>query len=455
MKTTTMHASTTTRLARWIVAASAVTTLAVAAFAQSAPTPVAFVNVTAVPMDGNRVVPGTTVVVAGDRVTAMGPSSSVTPPAGATIVDGRGKFLMPGLAEMHGHIPSPSSPSALVENVLFLYVANGVTLVRGMQGAPGQIALRERSAANQIVAPTLLLAGPAFSGGNAATPEAASARVRQQQAEGWDLLKIQGGLSRAAYDALAATARELKMPFGGHVPAAVGVAHALLRSQDTIDHLDQFAESLGGASAPVDDAAIRDLAARVVKAGTWVVPTLYVWETLQGPVTLASRTSLAELKYLPPPQVAQWTRSLENRLNNPRFNAEGARHYIDSRMRIMRALDEAGARILLGSDAPQQFNVPGFSIHLEMRRMIDAGMTPYEVIKSGSADVAVHVGTPDAFGKVAVGHRADFILVDANPLADVANVRMRAGVMLRGRWMPETEIQQRLAAIAASYAGAP
>lgn len=414
----------------------------------------AFVNVNALPMDSDRVLADWTVVVDDGKVVSMGPASSTQLPQGATIVDGRGKYLMPGLAEMHGHIPPPSSASPeLIESVLFLYVANGVTTVRGMQGAPGQLELRERAARNEIVAPTLYLAGPGFSGGTVKTPEEAVARVRAQKEEGWDLIKILPGPSREIYDAIAKTAKEVHIPFAGHVPPAVGVEHVLASGQDTIDHIDMYVENLGGTDKPLTDAAIRDLVDKTVKAGVWHVPTLYVWETLRGPVTLESRTSLPELKYLPPQQIAQWTKQLSSRLNNPNFNAEAAGHYIANHMKVMKALSDAGARILLGSDAPQQFNVPGFSIHLEMARMIEAGMTPYQVIKSGTADVGAHaLPTGDSFGRIAIGQRADFILLTANPLDDVANVQKREGVMLRGRWLPETAIQERLAAIAAANA---
>lgn len=411
----------------------------------------AFVNVNAVPMDSDRVLSDWTVVVGDDRVVAMGPAGSTRVPEGATIIDGRGKFLMPGLAEMHGHIPPPQGSAAgLVENVLFLYVANGVTTVRGMQGAPGQLELRARAARGEIVAPTLYLAGPAFSGGTVKTPEDASARVTAQKAEGWNLLKVQGGLSVETYDAMARTAKQLRIPFAGHVPPAVGVTHALEMGQDTIDHIDMYAENLGGTDAPVTDAAIRDIVQQTIRAGTWIVPTLYVWETLRGPVTLESRTSLPELRYLPREQIEQWTRQLSGRLSSPGYNAATARVYIDNRMRIMKALADGGARILLGSDAPQQFNVPGFSVHREMQRMVDAGMTPYEVLKSGTASVGIHaLTTGDSFGRIAIGQRADFILLDANPLVDVANAQRRAGVMLRGQWIAEATIQARLAAIAA------
>jgi hypothetical protein len=239
------------------------------------------------------------------------------------------------------------------------------------------------------------------------------------------------------------------------VPSAVGVEHALEMGQDTIDHLDGYVEHLNGQAGPIDERAMRELAASTARAGVGIVPTLVVWETLRGPVTVESRTSLPELEYLPREQVEQWTRQLTTRLGNPQFNAEAAGHYIQNRMRTLEALHEAGAPILLGSDAPQQFNVPGFSIHREMRRMLDAGFTPYEVLRTGTANIAAHRIGQDSFGHIAVGHRADFILVDANPLQDLANVERRAGVMLRGRWIPEADLQDRLGQIARANGLAP
>jgi imidazolonepropionase-like amidohydrolase len=418
--------------------------------AQNGPT-VAFTNVAVLPMDSDRVLQDQTVVVADGKISAMGPSKSTPVPKSATTVEGRGKFLMPGLAEMHGHIPPPSAPPDFTDNVLFLYVARGVTTVRGMQGAPGQLELRERAKAGTIVSPTLYLAGPAFSGNAVKTPEEAAARVRQQKQEGWDLLKVLPGLSVETYDAMAKAAKEAGIRFAGHVPAAVGVPHALAMGQDTIDHIDGYAEHLDGQAKPVDDKGIADLVAMTKKAGTWIVPTLVVWETLRGPVTLESRTSLPELKYMPRETVEQWTGGLQKRLTNPQTNAEHARIYIDNRMRIMRALHKGGVGILLGSDAPQQFNVPGFSVHHEMRRMADAGMTNYEILKSGTADVGRYYASQDDFGTIAPGKRADLLLLDANPLQNLANAERLAGVMVRGRWFAQADLQKRLDAIAATY----
>ena len=132
--------------------------------AAQSPKIVAFANVSVIPMTENRVLPNQTVVITGDRITAVGPAKTTPVPEGATRVDGQGKYLMPGLAEMHGHIPGGTAPREFVDNVLFLYVATGVTTVRGMQGAPGQLDLREASKRGEIVAPNLYLAGPQFSG---------------------------------------------------------------------------------------------------------------------------------------------------------------------------------------------------------------------------------------------------------------------------------------------------
>jgi imidazolonepropionase-like amidohydrolase len=261
-------------------------------------------------------------------------------------------------------------------------------------------------------------------------------------------LKVQGGLSREAYDAMAMTARTIGIPFGGHVPAAVGVTHALEMGQHTFDHLDGYAEQLNGLTQPVEEQALRKLVTRTKQAGSSMVPTLVVWETLRGPVALESRTTLPELRYMPRSTVEQWTKALEKRLSDPQFNPTHAKQYIDNRLRILWTLHSSGVPILLGSDAPQQFSVPGFSIHREMKRMLDAGMTPYDVIKSGTANVGQHFKSQDAFGTVALGKRADLILLDGNPLEDLANIERRSGVMVRGRWLPESEIQTRLGQIA-------
>lgn len=431
---------------------------------------VAFVGVNVVPMDRERVIANQTVIVRDGRIAEIGPAGQVDVPAGALRVDGAGKYLMPGLAEMHGHLPGGQAPREFIDNVLFLFVANGVTTVRGMQGHPRQLGIRDSIAQGLTLGPTLYLGSPALAGmgGQAVqTPEEARRRVRAYKEAGYDLLKVHEGLTREVYDAIAATAREVGIPFGGHVSDLVGLRAALAAGQITVDHLDNYIFEAESDDSPLrdatpqerqrrlpfhlDEAKIPELAAATKRAGAWVVPTMPLWEVLQGasepPEALLQRP---EVRYMPPQQVQQWANAVRNFQSNA--DPDAARAHIAFRKRMLKALADAGVGILLGSDAPQIFSVPGFSLHREMRAMVDAGLTPYQVLESGTRNVAVYFGVPDEFGTVAPGRRADLILLDANPLEDVGNVARRAGVMVRGRWLPESEIQERLARIAAAYA---
>jgi imidazolonepropionase-like amidohydrolase len=411
----------------------------------------AFVNVNVVPMDRERVIEKQTVIVRDGRIAEIGPADKIKAPDGATRIDGAGKYLMPGLAEMHGHIPPPNAPKAYTEAVLLLYVANGVTTVRGMLGAPNQLELRDRANRGEIVSPTLYLAGPSFNDRSVNSPEQAVSMVRQQKQEGWDLLKVHPGPTRDEYDAMAKTAQEVGIRFAGHVPADVGLIHALEMGQETIDHVDGYIEYLNGDAGPVDEAKLADVVRRTKAAGAWIVPTMALWETLIGYADLDTLAALPELKYAPPQQVEQWKSAHRNRLNQPDFDRKKAELIATNRMRILKALHEGGVRILFGTDAPQQFSVPGFSIHREMALMVKCGFTPYQIIQSATKNAGDYFKGKDNFGTIEAGKRADLILVEGNPLKDVASIARRAGVMLRGQWLPESEIRKRLDGIAASW----
>jgi imidazolonepropionase-like amidohydrolase len=411
----------------------------------------AFVGVNLVPMDRNRTLNNQTVIVQDGRIAQVGPAGSTRVPDGALRLEGRGKYLMPGLGEMHGHIPSTLEPREFTEAVLFLYVANGVTTVRGMQGSPGQLDLRERAKRGELLAPNLYLAGPAFSGKTIKSVEDAIQRVRQQKAEGWDLLKVLPGLARDHYDAMARTAKEVGISFAGHVPADVGLVHAIQSGQETFDHLDGYIEYLQGEKGAVTEARFQEIAKLTREAGAWVVPTMALWETLRGTADLATLRAFPELKYMPFQQIQQWTSAQENLLKNSDFKPDVARNVIQNRMRLLKVLNDGGVKILLGSDAPQRFSVPGFSIHREMKRMADAGMKPYDILRSGTYNVGLYFKEKDNFGTIEVGKRADLILLNANPLEDISNIARRSGVMVRGRWLSEREIQSRLDQIAASH----
>ena len=435
---------------------------------------VAFENVNVIPMDRERVVERQTVVIRDGRIAQIGPAGKVAVPDGATKIAGTGKYLMPGLAEMHGHLPSPNSPRELVEHILFLYVANGVTTVRGMQGNPTALEHRSAVASGQLFGPRLYVAGPVFSGGSAKTPEAADKMVRDQKNAGYDLLKISEGVAPAVYDVIAKTANEVKIDFAGHVPNDVGVRRAIQVKQRSIDHLDNYLEALEADDSPVrsadaqtrardlpfnvDERKIAELARLTRNAGVWNVPTMALWEIFHnGETGDTLRQKLPELRYMPRSTVEDWAKR-KNAMLAPGaapfmgfgVGSKVGDRVIELRRKMLKGLRDAGAKIALGTDSPQVFSVPGFSIHREMQLMVACGFTPFEVLQSGTRNVGEYFGILAETGTVEQGKRADLILLEANPLRDVSNVARRAGVVVKGRWIPEEEIKQRLEKLAAA-----
>jgi hypothetical protein len=436
---------------------------------------VAFVDVTVIPMDRERTLEHQTVIVRGERITAVGPAKAVRVPAGALRVEGRGKYLLPGLAEMHAHIP-PGDPSEQeVRDILFLYIANGVTTIRGMLGAPYQIPLRDRIAKGEILGPTLFVGAPSLNGNTAPDPETAERLVREYKAAGYDFLKLHPGLSRATYDRIVMTARELGITFAGHVSGEVGIRHTLASRQSTIDHLDGYLQGVvaDSVSAPpagggpdvvmlarhVDGTKIEALARATRDARVWNVPTLHLWENLYGfdsPERMAARL---EMKYVAPLIVAEWMKAKRKELEKAResgLTPGDVQRFLEVRRAMFRGLVRAGAGILMGTDSPQLFMVPGFALLRELRIMTESGMTPFEVLETGTRNVATYAARDleldGNVGTVAVGNRADLVLLDANPLADLSNLEKRAGVMVRGRWLPRAEIEKGLTELAARHA---
>ena len=159
-----------------------------------------------------------------------------------------------------------------------------------------------------------------------------------------------------------------------------------------------------------------------------------------------------ELKYVPQTAVDSWSNQYRSRASSGQYDPATSRAVIDLRMRVLGALSDAGARILMGTDAPQQFSVPGFSLHREMLVMAGAGMSPRQIMVSGTRNVGDYFAHKDTFGRVAAGHRADLLLLESNPLEDISRIADHAGVMVRGTWYSRAEIDARLATIAAKYA---
>jgi imidazolonepropionase-like amidohydrolase len=425
---------------------------------------VAFVDVTVIPMDRQRSLPHQTVLVGDGRILAIGPTNQVKVSAGGVRVDGRGKFLIPGLSEMHAHIPGGQASDSTVERTLFLYVAGGITTIRGMLGHPRHLELRGRAARGELISPTIYTSGPSFNGNSVRAPQSAAKMVAEQKAAGYDFLKIHPGIEREVFDSLAVTAQRVGIKLAGHVPLAVGLQRALEARYASIDHLDGYVEAMVRKDSPVspaqsaffglnlgeqlDVSRLPALVEATRKAGVWNVPTQMLMENLVPGVSVEALAGRPEMRYVPASTPAQWAEEKNSLLQETGSSLKSVQMTMEVRRKLIKALHAGGAGLLLGSDAPQIYNVPGFSIHRELETLVAAGLTPYQALETGTRNVAVFFGTLASTGTIEVGKRADLILLDADPLKDVRNTTRRAGVMLAGKWLPQAAIETRLEAIA-------
>jgi hypothetical protein len=434
---------------------------------------VAITNVTVIPMDRERTLADQTVIIRDGRIETVGDAARTTVPAGATRIDGRGKFLMPGLAEMHAHVPPGNPTDEQLNDIMFLYVANGVTTIRGMLGAPYQIELRRRLASGELLGPRFFAAAPSLNGNSAPNPAAAVAAVRAAKAAGYDLMKIHPGLSLETWDVAVAELKAQGMTFAGHVPAAVGVVHAMQSGIATIDHVDGYLEAsvrdssvhrtpgstMGEMIESIDNVKFRELAEMTARLGVWNVPTMYLWENFYGNRSPEELGALPEMRYAHPDQVNAWKSQRRNRSlgdANQGLTPERRERYLLLRREMLKALADAGAPLLMGTDSPQMFNVPGFALHRELQVARAAGLSRYQVLESGTRNVGRYVASSlkqdGAFGTVAAGQWADLVLLDGNPLEDLENLTRRSGVFVRGRWVSAAEITEGLNRLAAKYA---
>jgi len=414
-----------------------------------------FENINLIAMTDDQVQYAMDVQIRGDRIMAIEPHGEMRIPSSAGVIDGTDQYLMPGLAEMHGHVPPPESeqfPERYVDDVLFLYLAGGVTTVRGMLGHENQLNLKESVNQSEILGPNLYLAGPSFSGGSVNSPDEAVERVHRQVDEGWDLLKVHPGLNLEQYTAMAEAANEAGIAFAGHVPEDVGLETAIRLGQQTIDHLDGYIDYMDAEDQPVTDEQLKKAVDLTVENAVWVVPTQALWETLIGAADAEQLKSYEELKYMPESIVQNWHNFLDEAVSNTSFySGEHAAQHAENRQKLLKALQDGGAKILFGTDAPQLFSVPGLSIRHELAIMEEAGLTPYEILMSGTYNVGKYFEDKDQFGTITENSRADLLMVSGNPLEDLTVIKNHGGVMIRGIWIPRAQIDEKLSEIEEAY----
>lgn len=430
----------------------------------------AFVDANILTMTGDGILSNHTLLVKDGKIEAIGPSSELDVPAGATAIQASGKYIMPGLAEMHAHIPVPQEGNdSLVRETLFLYLSRGVTTIRGMLGNPYHLELKEMIDRDSILSPRVFTSSPSLNGNTVPTPEEARRLVTQYQKDGYDFLKIHPGIPLAAFDEMVKTSREVGITFSGHVPQPVGIRHALDARYASIDHLDGYLSGLasqddwakldnnigffGYRTVPhADEAEIAVLAQKTKDNGVWVVPTQSLFTRWFSPDDPAAMANEPEMKYMSGRTRYQWRQSKQNAIGDPEYKEEQWRKMIDLRQKLLRALHEAEVPILLGSDAPQVFNVPGFSLEHEMNAMKDAGLSNEVILTSGTVNPARFFKQEGDFGTIQKGASADLLLLSGNPLEDLSQTWAQEGVMVRGYWMPKDMIDEQLRTIAAGHA---
>ena len=419
---------------------------------------IVFRGVNVIPMDRERVIENQTVVVRNGRITAMGNARSVAVGKDALVIDATGKYLTPGWAEIHAHVP-PIDDIEPMKEVLALYLANGITTIRGMLGHPRHLELRSKINSGAILGPHFYATGPSFNGQTVKTAERGADMVREQKAAGYDYLKLHPGLTKETFPAIARTAQEVGIGYVGHVSFNVGVWRAIDAHYSTIDHLDGFIEAITPGSDTLAEPetglfgswiAYRADASRIPKLVTAlrdnnirVVPTQALAERWLSPLPADAFTSAPEMKYVKAKDLENWTSAKRTYMDNPNFSKEHAEKLVQIRRKLIYACQKNGVELLLGSDAPQIFNVPGFSIHHEMKYLVDAGLTPYETLRTGTVNVASYLNKVDS-GTIKTGNVSDLVLLAGNPLQDIGQTRNIEGVMIGTNWLSKAYIQQSL-----------
>lgn len=575
------------------------------ASAPTAETTIVCVNVNLVPMDSDRVVTGQAVLVRGDHIVAVAPLADVAVPQGATIVDGEGGYLVPGLIDAHAHLETPDGVTRAEFGDSPLYLAHGVTTVFNLRGTPTHLEWKRRVATGELLGPTIYTSGEFVNEPRVNTPEEVEREIAAQARAGYDLIKfhqVMGrpggdfatttGLSLPAYLTMHAAAREAGIPVIGHAPINLGL-DALLSSFGALAHVGEFTtlyfvprrgmlrsllisvgavgflliiaagwavgrivrrqairrpsrsrartqvQVLTGAAllafvlaftcgllvgpgarffdsvflrvifssvivvlavlaiclamstvrvwrdaaartawrfqatgaavsvgvlalvaamygVPIEfrtsDRGMARLAEQVRGAGIWVQSTLSVYDAIAMSPADLSRRVVAEptFQYLHPVIRERWRRAVEQRSRGQGIEALLEPRYLEFTQRLTGALHRASVRLMAGTDTLGfPLIVPGASLHRELQLLVQSGLTPYEAIRTATINPAVFLGKDDEFGTIAVGKRADLVLVEGNPLQDLAQLRHPIGVIVRGTWLPRAHLQQLLGGLAA------
>lgn len=430
--------------------------------------PIAIVDVTVAPMTGPATLPGQTVIVRGGRIAAIGPVARVRVPRDAQRIDGRGRTLLPGLADMHMHMTvgtldakKPEEREAVLARAgefLGMFLDAGVTTIRDMAGGPLTLMTREAVRSGRIEGPNMLLASPVLEtrftlpdmasyAHKVETPDQGRAEVRAALAAGYDFIKVYNQIDPPIYAAILDEARQRGIPVVGHVPFSVGLDGALAAGQKSIEHFRSYDFALDTRDTSnlpfkryvgwlnTSDARMDSVARATAAAGVWNCPTLVTAQAL--------RTDEQLKTYRPGPDADRapaWLRPELQSLELLGAFSNEDRRITQSALAVQQQmivkLAKAGAPLLIGTDTTALGIVPGWSVHDELKLFVEAGLTPYQALAAATVEPARFLGLSRETGTVEPGKRADLVLVEGDPLSRIEDARNVVGIVLNGRWRP-------------------
>jgi cytosine/adenosine deaminase-related metal-dependent hydrolase len=393
--------------------------------------PIVFINVTVIPMTSDAVLTKQVVIVDDGRIVAVGKEGEVVIPSDAQRIDGEGGYLLPGLIDLHVHVSQPDD--------LSLYVVNGVTTVFNLSGDESTLDLRKGAR----LMPRLFTTGKQLVG----VQTAANAKqiVDDEAAAGYDGIKIYNDISLDALGALIAEAHAKGMLAVGHIPRNLRWQDMLAARPDAIAHAEEFLYS------PVLDGDDTKIVAGMKEGGIALITTLIAYDRIGRQVgDLEAELDRGESRYVNPAIRRMWDRAHNHYMRDFKpARVPNFRRLLRFQKQLIKELDDGGVPILLGTDAGGvPFVIPGFSAIDELRELVSAGLTPYHALQGATIGAARLLRKDAELGTIEPGKSADLLLVRGNPLTDIENIALRAGVMVRGRWLDNAALHAELDRIA-------
>ena len=452
------------------------------------PSVLAITHVTVIDGTGAAARPDMTVLVEDDRIASVDPVSASVIPPGARLIDGRGKFLIPGLADMHVHLTGAGEPDGSRKFMVPLLVANGITTVRDMGGYLESLEpLRKEIREGKRVGPQIFYAGPYLDGNPPAfqpslvvtNADEADKDVGELVQRGVDFIKVQSILGHDAYFAVAASCKREHIPFVGHVPDHVTAAEASDAGQRSIEHLtgvlracssqekrlmrEQFYKPRGKKTAEQSEARQLAWERRLLRTQspkftaalieefvhnqTWQVPTLIMLRNVAFPTPAQDFTQDSRVKFIPHHFFDGWEKERAKELHTSPEDLALREAALQRLMEVVGRMNAAGVHLMAGTDTAGPFVFPGSSLHEELTMLVQAGLTPMQALQAATRNPAEFLGKQDEQGTVEAGKVADLVLLDANPLDDIRNTQAIRAVILRGKLLDRARLDEMLAAV--------